>query len=467
VGNDQSGFTDFVVFLPGIMGSTLSRHGRPVWAPSGGAVLNAVRTFGRSLTELELPAGVGDEHPDDGVLPVMVMPDIHVLPGIWTAHVGYGVILDWLRTTFGVVPVTADGPPGNLLAVPYDWRLSNRYNGRRLGELVEPALERWRGKGGPYADARVVVIAHSMGGLVARWWIQREGGSEVVRKLVTLGTPHRGALNALEQLVNGVRKGPWPFRLDLTKFARSLPALHELLPAYACLQSADQLATTTEVSLPEVSTAMVADAMAFHTELDDAANPAWPAAFDLHPVLGQKQRTATTARLAGDEVVPIPTIEGVTEGGDATVPALSATPRALRPSDPSVVYITERHGSLQSNRSVLDQVEGILTAREIIHRAPTEIDVDLRVDDVIEAAEPLVVEAVLPGGEAVPLEAQLVDEHGVVADRQRLARAGDGFRAVFDPPSAGAFEIQLRGYGSARASVTPVTAPVVVWGEEE
>ena len=53
------------------------------------------------------------------------------------------------------------------------------YNGRRLKALVEPALERWRGRGGRYADARVIFICHSMGGLVARWYIQREGGAEV------------------------------------------------------------------------------------------------------------------------------------------------------------------------------------------------------------------------------------------------------------------------------------------------
>ena len=52
-----------------------------------------------------------------------------------------------------------------------------------------------------------------------------------------MGTPHRGALNSLEQLVNGVRKGPGPFRVDLTEFARSLPAAYQLLPEYACLES--------------------------------------------------------------------------------------------------------------------------------------------------------------------------------------------------------------------------------------
>lgn len=39
---------------------------------------------------------------------------------------------------------------------------------------------------------RIHVVAHSLGGLVARTWIQALGGERRVSTLVTLGTPHRG-----------------------------------------------------------------------------------------------------------------------------------------------------------------------------------------------------------------------------------------------------------------------------------
>jgi pimeloyl-ACP methyl ester carboxylesterase len=42
---------------------------------------------------------------------------------------------------------------------------------------------------------RVHVIAHSLGGLIARYYIQRLGGDERVHTLVTLGTPHQGSLH--------------------------------------------------------------------------------------------------------------------------------------------------------------------------------------------------------------------------------------------------------------------------------
>lgn len=40
---------------------------------------------------------------------------------------------------------------------------------------------------------RVHVIGHSMGGLVARYFVQRMGGDSRVHTLVTLGTPHQGS----------------------------------------------------------------------------------------------------------------------------------------------------------------------------------------------------------------------------------------------------------------------------------
>ena len=39
---------------------------------------------------------------------------------------------------------------------------------------------------------RIHVIGHSMGGLIARYYVQRLGGDERVHTLVTLGTPHGG-----------------------------------------------------------------------------------------------------------------------------------------------------------------------------------------------------------------------------------------------------------------------------------
>jgi pimeloyl-ACP methyl ester carboxylesterase len=43
---------------------------------------------------------------------------------------------------------------------------------------------------------RIHVVGHSLGGLIARYYVTRLGGDERVHTLVTLGTPHEGTVNA-------------------------------------------------------------------------------------------------------------------------------------------------------------------------------------------------------------------------------------------------------------------------------
>ncbi|WP_254543448.1 esterase/lipase family protein [Halomarina pelagica] len=61
---------------------------------------------------------------------------------------------------------------------------SPRHYARLIGRRVEELRDRH--------DSRVDIVAHSMGGLGARWYVEREGGAANVDDLVTLGTPHRG-----------------------------------------------------------------------------------------------------------------------------------------------------------------------------------------------------------------------------------------------------------------------------------
>jgi len=461
--------SDVVVVLPGIMGSTLQKDGTLVWAPSAGAVLRAIVTFGRSLKRLVLPSGIGDADPRDGVEPVELMPDLHILPGVWSDNIGYGVLLDWLRSRFHLIEPRPGNPAiiPNLLAVPYDWRLSNRYNGRRLKEIVEPALERWRSQGGPFGDAKLIFICHSMGGLVARWYIEKEGGAEITRKLVTLGTPYRGALKALDQLVNGVRKGIGPLKLDLTAFARSLPSLYQLLPEYACVKApGGLLQKTTETTLPELDTAMVADAMRFHDELDEAAASRPASGYDVHPIVGTRQKTSTTARVTRSEIEPIETIDGNDEGGDATVPRLSAIPKQTRPDDPIIHWVADQHGGLQSNRAVLDEVDGILSARPVIYKAAAGIELGVRTEPLVLAREKVTIEATVVGEARVALQGQVTDEGGKRLCATPFQMSGNVHTATLAALQPGAYRVTVGGVGATAARVAPVTCTILVWENE-
>jgi pimeloyl-ACP methyl ester carboxylesterase len=66
------------------------------------------------------------------------------------------------------------------------------------------------------------MVAHSMGGLVSRWFIEQEGGHEIVQHLVMLGTPNGGspwstiqqwATTALGMGLNSLGSVIWPVKV--------------------------------------------------------------------------------------------------------------------------------------------------------------------------------------------------------------------------------------------------------------
>lgn len=65
------------------------------------------------------------------------------------------------------------------------------------------------------------IVGHSEGGLIGRYYVQKLGGHRRVRKLVTLGTPHRGVpLAWLGYLATGIQ--------SLAQMAPTSPFLREL-----------------------------------------------------------------------------------------------------------------------------------------------------------------------------------------------------------------------------------------------
>jgi hypothetical protein len=91
---------DVVVCLPGITGSVLQKDGRDVWNISGGALISALTTLARSITDLNLeddPPGVDDL--GDGVTAPEVIRDVHLIPGLWKID-GYTKQLRYIEETF-------------------------------------------------------------------------------------------------------------------------------------------------------------------------------------------------------------------------------------------------------------------------------------------------------------------------------------------------------------------------------
>lgn len=95
--------------------------------------------------------------------------------------------------------------------------LDVRSTAERLGTEVEQLCEE-------SGYERIHVIGHSLGGLIARYYVQRLGGDDRVHTCVTLGTPHQGTHTA--------RLLPWPLVRQLRPGSDLMTELDE--PAPGC-----------------------------------------------------------------------------------------------------------------------------------------------------------------------------------------------------------------------------------------
>jgi triacylglycerol lipase len=69
---------------------------------------------------------------------------------------------------------------------------------------------------------QIHVVGHSLGGLIARYYVQRLGGHERVHTCVTLGTPHQGTVAA--------RLLPWPLVKQVRPDSELMTELAEPAP---------------------------------------------------------------------------------------------------------------------------------------------------------------------------------------------------------------------------------------------
>jgi pimeloyl-ACP methyl ester carboxylesterase len=106
---------------------------------------------------------------------------------------------------------------------------------RELGEHIDRLREQT-------GHERVHVVGHSLGGLMARYHVQLQGGDQRVQSLVTLGTPHQGSVLAHvvpTPLIRQLRPGSHVFR-DLQE-----PAPDVRTPVTAIYSDLDQVVLPT------------------------------------------------------------------------------------------------------------------------------------------------------------------------------------------------------------------------------
>lgn len=456
-----SPFKDVVVFVPGIMGSALAREGRTVWDVSGGAIVRALASLGRSVQDLALES---DSSTGEGVTATHVLADAHLIPGLWKID-GYSGIADFIQSKLEAIRGE------NYFEFPYDWRLDNRVSAARFQEAALGWLEDWRVRPG-CDSAQLIIVAHSMGGLVSRYFLECLGGWRHTRTLITLGTPFRGSVKALDYLVNGkkVKLGPLTI-MNLTELVRSLPSAYQLLPIYPCVGETPQELTRLEQlsELGELDIQRVRGGIDFHREIESAvasnrAAADFGAGYRVLPLVGAYQPTYLSALLTGDDLTPLRTYEGQSMlDGDGTVPRLSATPIELS-NEGREAFLACPHASLQNFDPARTQLRAALQdvdLRELKAVALEPIALDL--NDAFVTSEPVHARArcgtAIEGMQAVisALDTELTVEATFQPDPQ----GSDWQDMILPSLPEGAYRMEV----SAGNDAEPVSDLFVVLGE--
>lgn len=175
--------------------------------------------------------------------PVIIVPGIM---GSWKKH-GFWVFDPILHTYDNLVEaLIGAGYVKNetLFLFPYDWRQNNVLTAGLLKEKIDEIKAETN-------SSKVDIVAHSMGGLISRSYIQSSEYNSDVDQLIFLNTPHKGSpksylhyegayflgdffnLNKLTFQLEATEHG----YLSLVKYIREqVPSVEQLLPDYSYLE---------------------------------------------------------------------------------------------------------------------------------------------------------------------------------------------------------------------------------------
>lgn len=445
-----------VYVLPGIGGSVLER-------PAGGGGWSTAWDAGfGDIKDLVLNPGrlSVDEH--EHLRPVGLIDSKHLLPG-WPVVHGYNRLVRELAALPGVRldagHPDARVPDANVVLFPYDFRRSLAEAAQRLDADVRVRLEALGGD----PLRRVVIVAHSLGGLVARFWMGPLQGWRLCRALATLGTPHRGAPKALDVVANGVPIGVG----RLAGPARMLAgwaSVGELMPAYQAVWDLDAQTALYPHELLLASVASLAGAgYGVHRQINEAWSDLVPRSGpEVRAYFGYSHATARSAVWSGGS---LRVLSGAPQGvgpdllgweqdlGDGTVPAFSAVPVESSGHDVRDLRVRDKHTPLAVNtligrllefyegRADITAVQGASTA-DSAGAAPV-LGVD--VGELHAAGTPVPVQVAVRHAvgpvEQVPVWVQAFPADGV-GGRAALAEV----RAVWDPKRQ-MFAAELSGLG--------------------
>ncbi|MBI4287904.1 MAG: FHA domain-containing protein [Chloroflexi bacterium] len=322
-----------VVVIPGMMGSELWAGQERIW-PDVRRLLSRPESFNGSNS-----VQVGG-----------LLDDLVIVPNLFKME-KYSRLLQFLEKNLGYRKGI------DLLEFPYDWRQDNRLSARQLADTID----RWK------VDGPITIVAHSMGCLVSRYYVDRLGGSKKVERMILIGGPHYGTPRAMAGILLG--RGLLPFGLQgerLRRVMATFPSVYQLLPSYPSVY--DQYGRPINVFedtswLPDAQRPLLEDAAEFRRELNGRCGVPCVSVF------GYGLKTITKAVVQRDQQDTWRKVDFVTEGdGDNTIPRTSAV---LPGSE--IQPVRQQHSALYADKDVkvrlqLELVRGSRWRQHRTHR---------------------------------------------------------------------------------------------------
>jgi pimeloyl-ACP methyl ester carboxylesterase len=239
-----------VVVVPGIMGSGLHRSdGTQVWLN----LRNAVGQY-----NLGLPFKVPLAESRDELIPGALLGAEAMMPRLF-GFTEYYDLLEMLELVGFRAFSRGDGRRAVHHVFAYDWRRDLVESAQRLHHTLEELAGRADG------DGRFNLVGHSMGGLVARYYLRYGtaepspdqpvtwAGAKRIRNLILVAVPSGGSLPALEGLLFGNRVGLSYTTLAAPVIAR-MPSVYQLIPPAGTNAVVDHDLAPLPIDLQDVAT---------------------------------------------------------------------------------------------------------------------------------------------------------------------------------------------------------------------
>lgn len=224
-----------LIFIPGVTGSQLvGVDGHILWPPEGPGASRATTDLTQDFVRLSLnPATapheaitVTDVIRDDGPSVPVYGPLLSHLTSAG-GYKEYAVNNNPARRTAAGCDMTQEKQQPTLFVFAYDWRRSNVDSAAALADYVD-CVQRF------YPGKKVDILAHSMGGLIARRYILDHPGT--VDQLITVATPFLGSPKPLYQILNGTTGIGYSdaatsalYGTELRDMLEYYPGIHELM----------------------------------------------------------------------------------------------------------------------------------------------------------------------------------------------------------------------------------------------